>query len=510
MLLSALLDQTQPKTRAAIRADVEIAGLTTDSRAVQAGYLFAALPGVKHHGIDFVGEALDRGAVAVLTELGVAPDKTSPPVWIEDDNPARRLAQCAARFYAPLPSRVLGVTGTDGKSSIAFLAQALIEKVAGATKSQEALRAGYVGTLGLLPDFGLFATRPILTTPDAITLAQHLSALHKAGYDCVLLETSSHGLAQHRPDGLLFRAACFTGLGRDHLEYHKTSTQYLAAKQRLFTELLAEDGVAILCAGRTGSDAIKAALNTERKKSRCLSYGFAADPVRAYALTSFCHKADGAEVGFSLKGQAHTYTLPLFTPFQAENLLAASLMACQALDGVAVSALLDLAEDLPSVPGRMERFKGAGEIFVDYAHAPQAVEATLKALRARLQALSGGRLLVVLGAGGDRDAGKRPAMGKAAADYADAIFVTDDNPRSEDANAIRESVLAGASGREVFNIQEGRRAAIERAVAKLKAGDILAILGKGHEATQEINGQFFALDDRAVVRELLQVAGKPR
>ena len=412
MLLSALLDQTQPKTRAAIRADVEIAGLTTDSRAVQAGYLFAALPGVKHHGIDFVGEALDRGAVAVLTELGVAPDKTSPPVWIEDDNPARRLAQCAARFYAPLPSRVLGVTGTDGKSSIAFLAQALIEKVAGATKSQEALRAGYVGTLGLLPDFGLFATRPILTTPDAITLAQHLSALHKAGYDCVLLETSSHGLAQHRPDGLLFRAACFTGLGRDHLEYHKTSTQYLAAKQRLFTELLAEDGVAILCAGRTGSDAIKAALNTERKKSRCLSYGFAADPVRAYALTSFCHKADGAEVGFSLKGQAHTYTLPLFTPFQAENLLAASLMACQALDGVAVSALLDLAEDLPSVPGRMERFKGSGRNLCGLRPRPASGGGDSKSLAGASASSVGGSPFGCFGGGGRPRCRKTPRDGQ--------------------------------------------------------------------------------------------------
>ena len=540
MLLSHLLARSQSASNPApntSRDNTEIVGLTADSRSVKAGYLFAALPGTGQHGINFVEEAISRGAVAILTEQEFAPPPSAATTaWIQDANPSQRLAKCAAEFYAPLPSQILGVTGTDGKSSIAFLAQALIEKVATTHKTTNPLRAGYIGTLGLLPDFKLFTKTPKLTTPDAVTLAQHLNALHRQGYDCVLLETSSHGLAQHRPDGLTFRAACFTGLGRDHLEYHKTTEEYFSAKQRLFTELLTPDGVAIFCAGRKGSNAIEQTLKETQQKIRCISYGLAADPKHSYAITSFQHQPEGAEVNFSLLGREHRCTLPLFTPFQAENLLAACLMACQALDGVAVSELLTLAKTLPSVPGRMERFKKnpASEIFVDYAHAPQAVEASLKALRSRLDSLnasantsnasantsanastststkSTARLLVVLGAGGNRDSGKRPAMGKAAAKYANTIFVTDDNPRNEDANTIRESVIAGAKTQaaptsEIVNVAKGRQTAIENAISTLEAGDILAILGKGHETTQEVKGEFLSFDDRKVVRTLLGI-----
>ncbi|HUN39110.1 MAG TPA: UDP-N-acetylmuramoyl-L-alanyl-D-glutamate--2,6-diaminopimelate ligase [Acetobacteraceae bacterium] len=462
---------------------LDVAGVTADSRQVVPGDLFFALPGSRSDGRAFIADAVERGAIAVLAP----PDTTWPPgvpprPLIHDPEPRRRLAQIAAVLAGPQPDTMVAVTGTNGKTStVEFLRQ--IWTAGG-------FPAASLGTLGVIAPG--FDPGPGLTTPDPVSLAEILAGLRRTGIRHAAMEASSHGMDQARLDGVRLSAAAFTNLTRDHLDYHGTVEAYRAAKLRLFAELLPEGAAALANADMDPAtlDALRDVARRRRLDLRTV--GEAGDAIRLLRVTPL---PDGQVVLVETGSTKHEVRLPLPGRFQADNaLLAAGLaMALGRHDA------LDRLPQLTGVRGRMElaaRLPNGAAVYVDYAHTPDALERLLTALRPH----TSGRLHVVFGAGGDRDRGKRPLMGAAAARLADAAIVTDDNPRSEDPATIRAAILATCSGaREIGD----RAAAIAAGLDALGAGDVLAVAGKGHEQGQTIGGVVVPFDDVGVVRGLL-------
>ena len=486
-------DRTEANQRPS--ADPEIAGLATHSRAVRPGYLFAALPGSTTDGRAYVADALQRGAAAILIGPGEPLPGLDPSIAvIVDPEPRRRLALMAAAFAGAQPATAVAVTGTSGKSSTVHFARSLWQALG--------YRAASVGTLGIVSP--TLSRSEGLTTPDPIALHADLAALAQSGITHVALEASSHGLDQHRLDGLRLTAAAFTNLTHEHLDYHGTLEAYLAAKARLFTDLLPAGGTAVINADSEQSSALVALCHGHGL--RTWLYG---ETGRDLRLRASRPHALGQQLQLEILGRAHDVELPLVGAFQASNALAAlGLVLAGGVDqDRAVAALAGLR----GAPGRLElvaRDTSGAPVYVDYAHKPQALETVLATLRPA----TSGRLVVVFGCGGDRDRAKRPLMGEIASRLADLAIVTDDNPRSEDPAAIRAAIMQGVpSGRgNTVEITEGRRAAIAAGLAALRsADDLLVIAGKGHETGQTIAGLTHPFDDAEVARELV-VAGRRR
>jgi UDP-N-acetylmuramoyl-L-alanyl-D-glutamate--2,6-diaminopimelate ligase len=471
--------------------DPEIRGLSLDSRRVEDGFVFAALPGTKTDGKQFVDDAVSRGAVVILTDDPRSYDaltrRTPPVTVVGDPNPRRRIARMAARFYRPQPETVAAVTGTNGKTSVTVFTRQLWQGLGWPAAS--------LGTIGIVaPGFARAGT---LTTPDPVTLHSELNALAQGGVDHVAIEASSHGLDQFRLDGLKPKAAAFTNLTRDHLDYHHDMAAYRAAKTRLFTELLARDGAAIVnLDDETGAEL---ALMCAARGQRVIGYG--RDPRAALRLVAARPTGIRQELTLELMGARHDVSLPLIGEFQAMNVLAALGLAVAT--GADMARAVALLPSLAGAPGRMERVgthPSGAPILVDYAHTPDALENALKSLRAHCR----GRLIVVFGAGGDRDPGKRPQMGAVAALLANIAVVTDDNPRGEKPASIRRAILeACPNGIEIGD----RAAAIRHGLAMLKAGDALLIAGKGHETGQIVGAKTLPFSDANVARAALKKLG---
>ena len=478
MRLGEILDLSEADGALASR---EIGGLSADSRKVRPGDAFFALAGAKADGLAYAAQAVEKGAAAIVAER--APDFAAPAfVRVADARAA--LARAAARFHPRQPELVVGVTGTSGKTSVA----AFVRQIWAAAGYE----AASLGTLGVV-------SRPLnrhgsLTTPDPIALHETLDALTRAGVTHAALEASSHGLDQKRLDGVRFAAGAFTNLSRDHLDYHATAEAYLSAKLGLFRDLLPAGAPAVLDAD---SDvAARVAEAAARRGLRLFTVG-----ARGADLRLIFAERDGfaARVAFAYAGRTHRVRLPLPGDFQVANALVAAGLALAT--GSAPEAVANALGALEGAPGRLERVgdKRSAPIFVDYAHKPDALEKALAALRP----FTRGRLIVVFGCGGERDAGKRPMMGAIAARGADVAIVTDDNPRSEDPAAIRAAILAAApEAREIGD----RGEAIRAAIAMLGDGDALLIAGKGHETGQIVGDQTLPFSDAETARAALKGA----
>lgn len=470
----------------AVFTDIEITGVTPDSRKVEKGFLFAALPGVKADGADFLTDACGKGAVAALIpDTAAVPDL--PMIFIPVADPRLALAKAAAAFYAPQPDVVVAVTGTNGKTSTANFTRQIWEFLG--------KKAACVGTLGVVTnDFTAYGS---LTTPDSVTLCRELRDLAVKGYRHAAIEASSHGLDQHRIDGLRIAAAAFTNITRDHLDYHKTMENYLRAKLKLFDRPLSSRTVVL---NADIPEYPRIAEYCREKGLKIIDYGKNA---AALKLKESRMDTNGQMLTLDVFGRERTVNLPLAGTFQAMNALCALGLAIAAGED-AERATAALAE-LKGAPGRLEFIgerKNGASVFVDYAHTPDALETVLKALRPHTEK----RLHVVFGCGGDRDAGKRPQMGKICNDLADVVYVADDNPRGEDPAAIRAAILpACPKGIDIGN----RALAIRAAVAGLDAGDILVIAGKGHETGQLIKGVTHPFDDREEARKAIDEADAP-
>ncbi|BCW88742.1 UDP-N-acetylmuramoyl-L-alanyl-D-glutamate--2, 6-diaminopimelate ligase [Alphaproteobacteria bacterium SO-S41] len=464
MKLSALIDGWQGA------GDPEIAGLTADSRAVKPGFLFAALPGVKADGRTFIPKAIDAGAAAVIAVPGT--DAAVPVV--ANDNPRKAFSLAAARFYGRQPAVVAAITGTNGKTSIA----AFVRQIFTACGRQ----AASIGTVGIVSPSGERALSH--TTPDPVVVHEALARLADEGVTHLALEASSHGLDQYRLDGVKIAAAAFTNLTRDHLDYHETFDAYRDAKLRLFIEVVEADGVAVIDADGDGAEDFVAA--SRRRGLRVHTVGEQGEMLRLVAREAHI---DGQVLTVAHGGIRYIVRLPLAGSFQASNALVAAGIAIGL--GESPSQVFSALAALKGAKGRLEHVatsQAGAPIFVDYAHTPDALETVLQTMRPHVQ----GKLVVVFGCGGDRDPGKRPLMGAAAAANADVVIVTDDNPRTEDPALIRAAALTGAPGaREIGD----RAEAIDVAVAALAEGDILVIAGKGHEAGQTIGTVTLPFDD---------------
>jgi len=457
--------------------EVEITGITADSREARPGWLFAALPGAKADGAQFISDAIGKGAAAILARDGIAngvPLLTSP-------EPRRALALMAARLYPAQPATTVAVTGTSGKTSVADFTRQIFTRLGH--------KAASLGTIGLVkPNGSVYGG---LTTPDPVALHRTLAQLAGEGVTHLAFEASSHGLDQFRLDGVRLKAAAFTNLGRDHLDYHPTMEAYLAAKLRLFTELLPPDGTAVV---NTDAEHAGAVIAAARQAGRNIAtVGKTGDIL---ALESLAPDGFAQSMRVRHAGKTTDIRLPLLGAYQASNaLLAAGLVMAT---GAPADRVLSTLPRLEGVKGRLEimGLVRGGLVVIDYAHKPDALAAALKALRP----FAPGRLVCVFGCGGDRDKGKRPIMGKIAASLANSVIVTDDNPRSEDPKTIRAEIIAGAPGaREI-----GDRAEAIRAGARLLgAGDVLLVAGKGHETGQIIGSTIIPFSDHDAVRDVL-------
>ena len=455
-----------------LSVDPMIEGVTADSRNVQPGYLFAALPGAKADGKAFVPAALARGAVAVLASEHI-PGLAAPVIKVGD--PRRAYALAASAFHGAQPETCVAVTGTNGKTSVATFCRQIFEAAG--------RHAASMGTLGVRAS-DLQLSPPGLTTPDAADVARLMADLAGRGVTHLALEASSHGIDQRRLDGVTLKAAGFLNLTQDHLDYHGTMGVYRAAKLRLFDTLLPTGGTAVLNADSGAYPAFAAAAVAHGQT--ILSVGAMGQGMTLVGRTLLPF---GQRLRLQAWGRAHDFVLPLAGAFQASNALVAAGLCIAA--GESVERTLEALRRLEGAPGRLQRVgpgRRGGEAYVDYAHTPDGLATVLAALRPHAQ----GRLIVVFGAGGDRDRGKRPQMGAIAADLADIAFVTDDNPRSEDPASIRAQIMAGATG--LHEIAD-RRSAILAATALLEAGDVLIVAGKGHEQGQTIGDQVLPFDD---------------
>ncbi|HET9398464.1 MAG TPA: UDP-N-acetylmuramoyl-L-alanyl-D-glutamate--2,6-diaminopimelate ligase [Sphingomicrobium sp.] len=462
---------------AGVASDSTVTGFALDHRKVAPGNVFGAFRGSRFNGEDFIAEAVKRGAVAVVARIEALVEGVP---HLSADEPRRLFAELAAKFYAPYPGTIVAVTGTNGKTSTVELTRQLW-RMAGH-------RSASIGTLGVTTADDQVTTG--LTTPDIVTFLSNVAGLKRMGISHVAYEASSHGLDQYRAEGVPVRAAAFTNFSRDHLDYHRDMDAYFAAKMRLFDEVVSADGTAVVWTGDGKSAEVIE--HVERRGLKLLTVGPEAETIE---LVSRSSTPLGQQLVLRYEGKEHRIALPLIGAYQMNNVLTAAGLVL-ATGGDWATTLSGMGRVSP-VRGRLERAvisRSGVPVYVDYAHTPDAIEAAIAALRPHVA----GRLITVLGAGGDRDEGKRPEMGAVAARLSDLVIVTDDNPRSEDPAKIREAVLTGAPGA----IEVGdRRAAIGEAIAMANAGDIVLVAGKGHEQGQIIGDQVLPFDDVTVARE---------
>lgn len=463
-------------------ADHLVTGFAIDNRKVARGCVFGAFQGLSVNGEDFIAAAIQAGAVAVVARPEA---KVEGAVHIADANPRRGFARLASGFYTPVPETVVAVTGTNGKTSTAEMTRQLW-RMAGH-------RAASIGTLGVTTSDESISTG--LTTPDIVTFLANMTGLAREGVTHVAYEASSHGLSQYRNEGLRVRAGAFTNLSRDHLDYHKDMDDYFAAKMRLFDEVVEPGGAAVIWADDEWS--ASAIGHAERRGLRLFTVGEQGQAIR---LASRVPSQLGQTLEIEFDGSLRKINLPLIGAYQAANVLVSAGLAIAS--GSAPAQVFDALQRLQPVRGRLERAaisRAGAPVYVDYAHTPDALEAAIAALRPHCT----GRLIVVFGAGGDRDAGKRAPMGAVVAAQADLGIVTDDNPRGEDPAAIRAAVLAGGAG--VLREVADRRAAIAAAIAEAGREDIVLVAGKGHEQGQIVGAgedmRVLPFDDVSVSRE---------
>lgn len=467
---------------------LEITGVTCDSRRVEPGYVFAAFPGSLVDGRDYIADAIARGAAAIVVPDEDDVDYDVDVPIIRDRDARQRYATLAAGFAGRQPQHIAAVTGTNGKTSVAWFARQLL--------NASGIAAGNAGTLGMLATSAtggeLYRVDGSLTTPDPSDLHRDLKTMAESGAEHLVLEASSHGLDQRRLDGVRVQACAFTNLSRDHMDYHGTEDAYLAAKLRLFDTLVMDGGMAVVNTDARYAEAFTSAAQRRGLGVLSIGSGCHAD----YKLTDQKAVASGLEISVEIDGEKRSTIVPLIGGFQAENALVALGLA------VALGAELDKAfaglAALKPAPGRMEfcGTKGTASVYVDYAHTPDAIATALKAIRPHTT----GKVHAIFGCGGDRDPGKRPEMGGAASKNADVVYLTDDNPRGEDAEAIRKAALVGAP--DAIEIGD-RMSAIKTAIEGLEDGDVLIVTGKGHEQGQTVGDQVLPFDDRDAVREAL-------
>jgi UDP-N-acetylmuramoyl-L-alanyl-D-glutamate--2,6-diaminopimelate ligase len=462
---------------------VVVTGLAMDSRAVKPGDLFFALAGHKTDGASFIDQAIASGAVAIAADHPPQDARRVP--FVVTPNPRRALALAAAKFFSRQPATIAAVTGTSGKTSVAAFTRQIWQRLGHESAS--------IGTIGLVsPKRTIYGS---LTTPDPIALHRQLDEIAAEGVTHLAFEASSHGLDQYRLDGVRIAAGGFTNLSRDHMDYHPDVAHYLAAKLRLFRDLIVFDGAAVISADHDCSQAVIDAARA--KKLRIVAVGRNGD-----GTGEGIRLVDADIDGFAQKlilehhGRKYAVRLPLVGEFQVENaLVSAGLAIGTGSEPKAVFAELELLE---GAKGRLERVaeRNSAPIFVDYAHKPDALAKALQALRPYAKR----KLVVVFGAGGDRDAGKRPLMGAIAAENADSVIVTDDNPRSESPEAIRAAILSTAKGAKEIG---DRAEAIRTAIAGLQSGDALLIAGKGHETGQIVGDRILPFSDHDAVASAL-------
>jgi UDP-N-acetylmuramoyl-L-alanyl-D-glutamate--2,6-diaminopimelate ligase len=460
-------------------ASVAVTGVTADSRKVKPGFLFMAIPGTKADGGQFAKQAIAGGAVAVASEQNI---EGLGAAFIQVKNARRALALAAAKFYARQPKIIAAVTGTSGKTSVAAFARQIWT-----TLGEQAASVGTVGVVS--PKGEIYGS---LTTPDPVDLHRTLDELAGEGVTHLALEASSHGLDQHRLDGVRIAAGAFTNLSRDHMDYHPTIEDYLAAKMRLFSDLVVDGGTAVIDVDDCYAGQV---VEAARKRGlKVMTVGEKGDDIK---LVSGAIDGFAQSVTLAYGGKTYKVKLPLVGGFQVQNAaVAAGLAIATGSDPAHVFAAL---EKLIGAKGRLElagTHNGA-PIFIDYAHKPDALAKALQALRP----YASGKLIVVFGAGGDRDTGKRPIMGRIAAENADRVIVTDDNPRSENPAAIRAAILAESPGATEIG---DRAEAIRTSIAALKSGDVLLIAGKGHETGQIVGGKVLPFSDHEAVAAALQ------
>ncbi|AFX99369.1 UDP-N-acetylmuramyl-tripeptide synthetases family protein [Candidatus Endolissoclinum faulkneri L2] len=480
MRLSALINYQDLSSMTLVSEDPEILGLTADSRKIQPGFLFAALPGSRLDGRNYILEAIANGAIIVLTTPNIIECAVG---IVRDKNPRRQLALMAARFYSKQPKTCVAVTGTNGKTSVADFTRQIWHS------------AGYlassIGTLGTTVEN--IITNSNLTTPDAVEIHKILHNLAQANINHSVLEASSHGLDQFRLDGVHIRTAAFTNLTRDHFDYHINIDNYRRAKLGLFERVMLSGGTAVINIDSPEFNNFYTV--AKRNQHQIVSYGMHSSA--RLRIISQRIQPNGQELEITIDGNYYLVKLTLIGNFQAWNVLCALGLAISS--GTPIRLALEALPLLTSVRGRLERvavLENEAAIYVDYAHTSHALKSVLQAVRPH----TNGKLWCILGCGGDRDPGKRSMIGATAGEYADRAIITDDNPRSENPAKIRATILASCkNGIEISD----RRTAIYETIAKLDTGDILIIAGKGHENVQEINEMKYPLNDSCIVREAI-------
>lgn len=469
-----------------LERDIEFSGITADSRKVQPGYIFTALKGAKSDGAAFAEQAAARGAVAIIAAHDVQLPSLSVPVLHVED-PRLALSIVASHFYAKQPEVMVAVTGTSGKTSVASFVRQIWEYAGFASAS--------IGTTGVFSPQR--ADYNALTTPDPVELHRLLAELADEGVTHAAMEASSHGLDQHRLDGVKLAAAAFTNLGRDHMDYHATIEEYLAAKMRLFDTVLPANAPAIIFADDLYSDAVIEHAQPNGRKVKTV--GRKGDFI---SLKRVEHERFRQHLEVVIEGEIFELTLPLAGDFQVANALVAAGLAI--VTGVPAAAAIKALERLKGAPGRLDlvgKTEAGCPVYVDYAHKPDALENVLQAVRP----FTKGRLVVLFGCGGDRDKGKRPLMGEIASRLADIVIVTDDNPRSEEPSVIRAEIMAAAP--QAIEIGDRHKAIIE-AISMLETGDTLIVAGKGHEEGQTIGDKVLPFSDHVEVAAALKAQQK--
>lgn len=478
------LGELLPEAVAAGVASIAITGVTSDSRKVKPGFLFIAIAGNKADGGVYAAKAAEAGAVAVAAEH--KPDGLPQnAIFIQVGNARRALALAASRFYPRQPGIIAAVTGTSGKTSVAAFTREIWTAL-----GQQAASIGTVGVVS--PNGEVYGS---LTTPDPVDLHRSLDELAGDGVSHLALEASSHGLDQHRLDGIRIAAGAYTNLSRDHLDYHPTLEAYLAAKLRLFTDLIAATGTAVINVDDEHAPQVVAAAKWRGLRIMTIGRRGGGIKIADVAIDGFAQR-----VSFEHAGRVYDVKLPLVGAFQVYNAAVAAGLAIAT--GSPPAPVFAALERLTGAKGRLElagSYNGA-PIFIDYSHKPDALAKALEALRP----FASGKLIVVFGAGGDRDPGKRPLMGEVASKNADRVIVTDDNPRSEDPATIRAAILAAAPGATEIG---DRAEAIRAGIASLEKGDVLVVAGKGHETGQIVGGKTLPFSDHEAVEKVLKELG---
>ena len=468
MKLSELVD---------VADDSEVTGFAIDHRKVTKGNVFGAFKGAVFNGEDFIPVALERGAVAVVARPEARVDQA---VHLSDEQPRRLFAQMAAKYFGPYPETVVAVTGTNGKTSTVEMTRQIWRMLGH--------RSASIGTLGVTTSDDQVKTG--LTTPDIVTFLSNVAGLERMGISHVAYEASSHGLDQYRAEGVPLAAIAFTNFSRDHLDYHPSMDAYFEAKMRLFDEVIEPGKAAVIWADDARSNEVIERAN--KRGLKVMTVGRKGETIR---LVEQVPTALGQTLALEHDGKQQRLALPLIGAYQASNVMTAAALVLAT--GSEWRDIFSAMGRVAPVRGRLERAvisRAGAPVYVDYAHTPDALEAAIQALKPHVE----GKLIIVFGAGGDRDQGKRAPMGEVATRLADVVIVTDDNPRSEDPARIRADIMAGARG--AIEVP-GRREAIARALEIAQAGDIVLLAGKGHETGQIVGTKVLPFDDALVARE---------